>query len=466
MDRLCKAAAAAVVLVHFFALAGDGLRSGFMPDDMMNLYGYWTKPAWRLTADLLNPFSAAYRPAGALFYTPLFAFFGLEPQPFRTVCFVLLVANLGLAFLLIRRLSNSFAAAILGALLFSYQAHLSDLYYSAAAIYDLLAAFFYYGCLLRYIQARQRDHRIGWGRCAVLCVLFWLALNSKEIAITLPAVLLAREITGAGCLPCESHLRARLAAGWRCLACMTVLGVVYLTPRLSGPAPMTSNLAYHPVWSAQTYLDNLSHYLSLLLYRPQQLSAAATMVLCAAALAAALLVRSRILTFAWLLFMLGSLPVMFIPARGAFVTYVPALGLAMYLAVPAAKAAQTLSRTTRNVPTAERATAPAGLAALAALAVLLYSVHRAHNPLAAGWVAREEGKLRQVFEAASQLRTRLQPGARVLLQGDPFAEDDWAPVLALRLYYRDPDLHVDRVADPSPLPQATAGAYDAVFVIR
>jgi hypothetical protein len=466
MARLSKAAAAALVSVHFLALAGDGLRSGFMPDDMMNLYGYWTKPAWRLAADLLNPFAASYRPAGALFYAPLFALFGLEPRAFRMVCFLLLVTNLGLAFLLIRRLTQSFTAAILGALLFSYQAHLSDLYYSSATIYDLLAGFFYYGCLLLYVQARQQNRPIGGRRCLALSALFWLALNSKEIAVTLPAILLAWEISWAGFSARQSNLPSRLAGSWRCVACMTILGIVYLAPRLSGPAAMTSNLAYQPVWSVQTYLENLSHYLSLLLYRPQRLSAPATLALCAATLAAAVLARSRTLTFAWLLFIAGSLPVMFIPPRGAFVTYVPALGLALYLAQPAARAATTLAQKARGLGMSERATALAGPAALAVLALLLHSVHQAHKPLAAGWVAKEERKLRQVFEAASRSRSPLPPGARVLLRGDPFAEDDWAPVLALRLYYRDPNLRVERVPDPSPLPQGAAGAYDAVFVIR
>ena len=70
----------------FVAFAGDGIRAYFTPDDMMNLYVSWSAaPAELLHND---------RPLGALAYRGLFALFGLNPLPYRIVCFVLLPPHL------------------------------------------------------------------------------------------------------------------------------------------------------------------------------------------------------------------------------------------------------------------------------------------------------------------------------------------------------------------------------------
>ncbi len=49
----------------FVLLAGDGLFSGFFPDEVMNIYGYWREPWSTLLWNNLLIFKGAYRPAGA-----------------------------------------------------------------------------------------------------------------------------------------------------------------------------------------------------------------------------------------------------------------------------------------------------------------------------------------------------------------------------------------------------------------
>src|SRR5690348_14295165 len=106
-------AAVLTPLVCFIAFAGDGFRSDFIPDDMMNLYSAWTLPIGDcLQANLLF-FTNSYRPLGLLFYKLLFELFGLNPFPYRLVCLTLLLINLGLLYLFSKCLSPSTEIATL-----------------------------------------------------------------------------------------------------------------------------------------------------------------------------------------------------------------------------------------------------------------------------------------------------------------------------------------------------------------
>ena len=82
--RYCRVAGASLTIAAVFLfLAGDGLSAYFTPDDMMNLYGAWFRPVLEQG-----------RPLGALVYRAIFAVFGLDPLPYRMVCFLLLAGNL------------------------------------------------------------------------------------------------------------------------------------------------------------------------------------------------------------------------------------------------------------------------------------------------------------------------------------------------------------------------------------
>ena len=68
-----------VVCIYFLYSAWGGIFAYFTMDDLMNLYGYWTKPTWRLITDNILFFGSAFRPMGGFFYLPLFTLFGFEP---------------------------------------------------------------------------------------------------------------------------------------------------------------------------------------------------------------------------------------------------------------------------------------------------------------------------------------------------------------------------------------------------
>ena len=158
----------------FLGFAGDGLRAYFTPDEMMNFYGAW-----------FRPLAESRRPVGDLIYRGIFAAAGLNPLPYRMVCYALLAANLGLLYALCRRLSGSPEVGALACLLGAYHAHLADLYYSSDTLYDLLYFFFYFSALLLYIALRRR----GWYWQLLILALYLLAMGSKEMAVTLPVFL-------------------------------------------------------------------------------------------------------------------------------------------------------------------------------------------------------------------------------------------------------------------------------------
>lgn len=168
----------------FLAFAGDGIRAYFTPDDMMNLYVSWSAAP----VDLLHN----DRPLGALVYRGLFACFGLNPLPYRIVCFVLFLANLWLLYRFCQRLSQSREVAALACLLGAYHAHLADLYYSTGTIYDLLCCLFFLLAFNFYLKIRETAYPT-WKQTAELLALYLCSLASKEMAVTLPVYVVLYE---------------------------------------------------------------------------------------------------------------------------------------------------------------------------------------------------------------------------------------------------------------------------------
>src|SRR6266496_2807349 len=84
--RAARAVLVVMAVVCLFSFASDGLHAYFTGDDLMNAYQYWSRPTGQLIKEGLLFFPAEVsRPLGALFYSPLFTVFGLNPLPFRIV---------------------------------------------------------------------------------------------------------------------------------------------------------------------------------------------------------------------------------------------------------------------------------------------------------------------------------------------------------------------------------------------
>jgi hypothetical protein len=406
-----KLAAAAAIAACFFYFAGEGLRADFTHDDLMNLYVSWRAPAGEHLRDIALFFrpSASYRPAGALFYRALFESFGFNALPFRIACFALMLANLWLAYALLRRLAGSRATAALATLVFAYHGQFWCLYVNTGMCYDLLCFFFYAAAFLYYLRAREQGLPLGWGRVAVWSALYILCLNSKEMAVTLPVMIAVHELLAG----------ERLAKAWRVPAAGAAITALFIFGRVTA---MFSNAGYRPSFGPRVYLEHAYRFLGFALYDPWWLMpwVAAALALAVAAYAAWRGSPALRLAVVWMA--IGILPVAFIEQRGLDAVYIPALALALAIALA--------------IP--RRRPAVAFAAVLAVLVLAHHRYGRVDYPV----MLAEGHKIRAVYE---QMRARRFPAkSRVLFLQDPFPNDQWSSAFLVYLVSKDRSLQVAR----------------------
>ena len=419
----------------FFGFAGDGLRAYFTPDEMMNFYGAW-----------FRPLVESRRPVGDLIYRGVFAFAGLNPVPFRVVCYALLAANLVLLYLLCRRLSGSAEVAALACLLGAYHAHLADLYYSSDTLYDLLYFFFYFSALLLYIVVRRR----GWYWQIPILGLYLLALGSKEMAVTLPVFLVLYDLIYD---PPARNWKS--AAGWlggefKRLWLFAVPAIALILLKTVGPRKVIGNSDFLPHFSWEFLINNWKHYTYDLFYGAILFTPARVVLLWAMLLAIPLLLRKRDLLFAAALILIGILPVALIAERGFYAIYLILPGWYLF-------AAETLIATRDRLLPAGIATRPAVLFVLVAL--WLIPVHWREKPKGKTWVAEAHESVRGTLEPLR--RFSFPRGGKALILNDPFPKDDHILTFMFRLTFRDEDIQVKRARAPFAAPPGEI--YDRVF---
>jgi hypothetical protein len=189
------------------------LLNGFANDDtlIVPLNGVVTGGNWGQA--LLGPYwqiaregAGLYRPVTIGSFTLEWRLWGGSPLGFHAVNVLLhgLVTLLVLA--LLRRVLPA-VPALVGALWFALQPVHVEAVANVVGRSELLAATFFLAACLLYLDGTAWEGGRRGARLAGLCVLYLLALGSKEIAATLPAVLVLLEAARVG----EEPLRRRLA---------------------------------------------------------------------------------------------------------------------------------------------------------------------------------------------------------------------------------------------------------------
>lgn len=420
-----------LVVSFFLALAYPGLRGYFTGDDLMNLqqmHGYFTTPLARAALDVLNPFSAAYRPMGGIFYRAIYAAAGFHPLPLRCACFVLLACNLGIAWRVLWLLSGSRDAALLGALLLSYHAEMYGLYFNTGTVYDILCFTFFGAALLLYISCRGAG-TFGWRAWLGLLTLDLFALQSKEMAWTLPAILLLYEgVYGARKNWRLSTLGPALATG--------IVTFAPLFARIVGPAGLTSSPLYRPNLSPAYLLGNYARYWGVSFYLPGGFSVPGMAAMWFVMAAAALYLQSRAMWFGLIFWIVTVAPVTVISPREGYVLYLPLLGLALYWSALAIRLSERV--------TANRLAAKFCLLGLAAAGIV--AAHARLGFLSAATI-RQQDETRSLVTQLRRAHATLPHNAHVLFVEDPFGEE-WFLGFLFRLMYDDGTLRVDTAAFP------------------
>lgn len=398
-------------------VAVSGLRTGWFPDDLMNLYTAWTTPASRLARDLIVPSETSYRPVGSLALKALFWSFGLDVFPYRLLCVALLAVNLGLHFLVARAVSRSATVAGLSACLFSAHAFLSDLYLSTATIYDLLAFGFVHGGMLIYLQPRQQGERVSWLRWAAVASCALAAVGAKEVGVVLPVMLASYEAL-------FHKGRARRLLGPAMLTLL--IGGVAVLPRLAPAGAMQANPAYALKYDPVSIAGMMVVYTRMLLLDNGLRPGVVYAVLGGIAVMG-LVWRSAEFRFGALLFAFAAAPLMLIEPRSLYVLYMAYSGWCLLWAV-------LLSRF--PLPP---------VIILLAVAAVFGSMNLRAWPHTDSWAPAEQAKVRCAVESVRPLLASLRPGTRVLITDDPFPADDSILIFAFRLLTRDKDLQVWRL---------------------
>lgn len=248
--------ALAVFLTGYFVYFNwGGLRVHFALDDLGNIGHYFTNyTPWQLVLSNLLPWRGDSRPLGGLFYIPIYTFAGLNPAPYQAVLLLLLLGNVYWAYRLARALGADALAAALVALVCCYHAGLQNLYYNAAFVFDVLCCFFYLASFVYYLGIRNRGLVPGPGQTVVFLGLFLCALNSKEMAVSIPLMLLVYECVYHPPQWNRVSLAAWLRGPARVALIAAALDLVDIYGKVAGPGAMIQAETYRPVFTADRIL--------------------------------------------------------------------------------------------------------------------------------------------------------------------------------------------------------------------
>jgi hypothetical protein len=453
--------AAAIVAALPLWFARSGLLVYLTGDDTMNIYKAWREPHYRILLENLFYFTPAYRPMGSLVYRLLYDLAGVNALPFRIVCFALMLGNLYLLYRTAAAISTK-ETGLLAALFGSYNAAFIDLYYNTGTIYDLLCFTFYFLALGLYVHVRKMGQYLNTRTLIVFLFLYVCALNSKEMAVTLPAILFVYELVFGRDVHAVQSPGHRVSR-WGPAVLTAVLAVPYVLGKFASPSPLTGNDAYRLHLGLRTYFRALGHYLEIFALPPGSLNLSASILILLLLGTIAILGRRRSLLFAWLFILITPLPVAFIGLRGGYAIYVSTFGIALFLAVSIVESRRALARfvTGSDGPLAFETRRLMQFDTFVACLVFLLIFHNS-RPL--GDVSLEDNRLRSLAMQIRAIQPKINSTGRILFLDDPFPIEDWAPLSWLRLYYRAPDLVVDRIKRMPQMPDRNEiESYDCIF---
>src|ERR1019366_7269931 len=455
--RLAAAAAMLSTMAYFLGITHPSLHVYFSPDDLMNLYRAWFSPLGALVkANLLfflnSPFG---RPMGALWYRAIFYLVGFNPFWFHVVYLAILIVNIMLTYALAYHLSGKRTVAAITALLFAYTPRMVAVYFDTGFIYDVLCYCFYASALLLYVRVRSRNRLLTGRQVAAIFGLYVCALNSKEMAVTLPLLLGIYEWLYH---PSPSWRRKDLCVWARCQAWMVasvaVVTLVFAIGRGSGSDSVVHHSAYRPLFTWGRFMETSRHFF-------KDAPAWQVLLLWGGLFLVAWLAKSRGLRFAVLFLFLSPIPVAFIAPREAAQYYVCWFGWSLYGAIVCASVARHLTpgawRDHHGITTIR------GAALLATLVFVCYPRYKREGWDSVLGVSLLGPENRDCVEQIHRLVPHLASNTRILFLNDPVRADWYNLLFMVRLSYRDRSLEVDRIKQPPTAPENT---YDYVFDYR
>ena len=419
--------------IYFLFMASPGLTTLFSADDMMNMHGYWVKSPWFLIRANLLVVTSFYRPMGALYYMPLYKLFGLTPLPYRLAIFVFLIINAWLLYCLGRRLIGSRLGGGLAVVFGAYHAMCLGAYLSNAVVYDVLCLGFMLGGMLWYVRVRQKERPLNWKENIVLLLLFAGAMDSKEMGVTFPAMLLLYELIWRD----WRNWRPRVAELVPIALC-GLLALGFTLAAMYGPGTLTGYDAYKPMWTVHQFMKTSRSYAAMLFLKQDMLRQSTTMILWAALFAIGALLRRKEMLFgaAWAL--VAFLPLNFLTVREGYALYISMAGLGIWAA---GLVVELYRRATAKWPVSgiRRDATTAALMLVCAFAML--AAHYRYSRHQEEFLRGAQVQTWQVITGLKRLGPHVDKGSRVLFVDNPWGEG-WDMYFIAKLYFNDHDLKV------------------------
>ena len=469
LHRTWKFALAVCLAAYFLAFNWASLRVHFALDDISNIGHYYEYSPWQLVLSNFLPWRGDSRPMGGLYYIPIYHFAGLNPVPYQAVLLAILLVNVYLVYCFARQLGASEIAAGLAALASCYHGGIANLYYNAAFIFDAMCCVFYLAAFCYYLRFRNRGQLLGPIQTIVFLGLFLCALNSKEMAVSIPPMLLIYEFLYH---PPKAFNVSTLLAWVRGPARMSLIaGVLDLADiygKMFGPVPMISAESYHPVFTLDRLKAFQSGAMRDLFYSWDSTPGWKEILVLWTVLAAlAWWTRKRpVLPLLFWFLVIIAIPIEFLPGKGQACLTLLMVGGAIFVAVVFASAVEWIDRLLVQgfgVPAAVRYFVTVALVG-AALFIWVRDQRRlrefiGHEPMTSlGF---------ETWDLIEQLRAsdyRAKPGGLVVFTEDPFPNTyDMYFLARLWVHDRTVIVHASR---QGPLPDDALAKADAVFAFH
>lgn len=461
--RWRKPLCALVFIAYFFLVSWDTLKAQFSDDEMLAIWTYWSPPPLRLLESQFMIWRGYFRPLGGLFFFPLYKVFGLNPVGFHAVLLVLLLVGAYQMYRLARALGSGDVTCAMVVLIACYHGGLNNLYYNSVFIFDVLCGIFFFATMAYYVRIRSSGRLLTAGPTAVLLALYLCTLNSKEMGITLPAVLLAYEWLFHGSPGFAwKRFSAWLRGSGRVIFWAGILDLVFIYGKRFGQYGLMKDPSYAPVISWDRFLDFQERYIGDIFYHLPRFGWIMTLVVWAAVTYLAWRRKNRLLRFCWWYIVLTPLPLAFLIGRDQACLYVPLAGWAVLAGTLFESWLPALTRVVAAEPTFQRM--PVGrVRALTATAVMAVMA-------LASWSYKkteiEPGNLTvapltaAVIEQFRAVKPQVRPGSKVVFLADPFNSFDMAMIA--ELWFGDRRTRV-RLNQKTPLSAGEIAAADAVF---
>jgi hypothetical protein len=444
-----------ILIAYFLHFALPAAGGGFRADEMMNMMIYWRSGVLRSFLANLTFWTPFYRPGGALYYLPLYYAFGLDPEPYRIAQISVVALAIPMAYYLSRCLTSSRSVAFLAVLAFCYRPTTANLVFVGAFIYDVLCGFFYIAALTYYVHIREKGLRLRPIQLLAFVTLYICALNSKEMAVTLPVIILVYE-----CLKAPRWLDWKAFIHWTWSDALPalisgLLTAIYIFGKTRGAGTLIGLDPYRPKISWHRFTTSNAKFVSDLLFSGHAISQQILLILWAFVFIYAFVRRDHMLKLMAFWVVIVPLPIAFlVPIRSGAGLYLLLYGWAMIFGKLASDLIILISKCPVLIGRGNGAGIGAAgkmsksifrVAATVLVAVAVAALTQLQNQRSGyipAWLSSSQ-KVSHVIKAVQSLNLRPAPGSTVLLKvNDDLFQNKWHALCIASLVWNDHSLGI------------------------